>query len=86
MTQHVLIRFQQRHISYAEVKETILCGEIIEEYPDDYPYPSCLILGETAAGRTLHIVAGLSETNLWIVTAYEPDSSKWSEDFRRRKD
>ena len=20
-------------------------GEIIEQYPDDYPYPSCLILG-----------------------------------------
>lgn len=86
MTQHVLVRFQQRRISYAEVKEIVLSGEIIEDYPDDYPYPSCLMFGKTAAGRVLHVVVGLSETSLWIVTAYEPSPAKWSEDFRHRKE
>ena len=27
-----------------EVLETLNAGEIIEEYPDDQPYPSCLVL------------------------------------------
>jgi len=29
-----------------EVVEALDAGEIIEEYPDDQPYPSCLILVE----------------------------------------
>ncbi|MFG6337693.1 MAG: DUF4258 domain-containing protein [Lachnospiraceae bacterium] len=32
------------------INDIIFCiheGEIIEQYPDDYPYPSCLILGFT---------------------------------------
>lgn len=85
VTQHVLMRFQQRNITYSEIKETIICGEIIEDYPNDYPYPSCLILGKTVAGRILHTVVGLSDTKLWIITAYEPDSSQWSDDFKKRK-
>ena len=63
VTQPMLRRLQQRHITYCEVKEAILQGEIIEEYPTDFPYPSCLILGVTIAGQILHVVAGLSETN-----------------------
>jgi hypothetical protein len=39
-----------------EALEVLHAGEIIEEYPDDTPYPSCLILGRTASGRSLHIV------------------------------
>lgn len=85
VTQHVLMRFHQRNISYAEVKEVIKSGEIIEDYPNDYPYPSCLILGKTAEGRILHTVVGLSETKLWIITAYEPDAEQWTEDFKTRK-
>ena len=30
-----------------EVFEAISMGEIIENYPDDEPYPSCLIYGRT---------------------------------------
>lgn len=41
VTQHILVRCQQRDISYKE---------IIEEYP----YPSCLILGTTIKGRRMH--------------------------------
>ncbi|WP_019227212.1 DUF4258 domain-containing protein [Sedimentibacter sp. B4] len=32
-------------IKTAEIENCILSGEIIEEYPDDYPYCSYLILG-----------------------------------------
>ena len=39
-TQHCLQRMQERDISRADVKNGIATGEIIEEYPDDFPNPS----------------------------------------------
>lgn len=85
VTQHFLMRCQQRGISYGEIKEVIKNGEIIEEYPDDYPYPSCLILGMTVDGRKIHVVAGVGEMKLWLITAYEPAPSQWDELFKKRK-
>ena len=85
ITAHALLRFQCRNISYNEIKEIISSGEIIEDYPNDYPYPSCLIMGKTEGGRNLHTVVGLSETKLWIITAYEPNVNEWSIDFKKRK-
>lgn len=35
---------------------------------------------------TIHIVAGLGDNKLWLITAYEPDQDKWSEDFKTRKE
>ena len=40
-TQHCLQRMQERDISRADVKNGIKTGEIIEDYPDDFPNPSC---------------------------------------------
>ncbi len=39
-----------------EVAEAVASGRIIEDYPDDSPYPSCLIFGTTDAGRPIHMV------------------------------
>ena len=86
VTQHILMRCQQRNITYEEIKKVIRNGEIIEEYPDDYPFPSCLILGMTMDGRTIHIVVGMGEDRLWLVTAYEPDPEQWDNEFRTRKE
>lgn len=55
VTQHILIRCQQRNIIYEEIKEVICSGEIIEEYLDDYSCPSCLILGMTMKKRKIHV-------------------------------
>ena len=86
ITQHMMLRFQQRGIRYYEIKEALLRGEIIEDYPHDFPYPSCLGLGITPAERKLHIVVGIGDGKLWIITAYEPDPARWSADFRVRKE
>ena len=40
---HALERMQERDISRRDVKNRIMQGEIIEDYPDDFPHPSCLI-------------------------------------------
>lgn len=43
-TAHVAQRIQERNISRHDVMNCILTGEIIENYPQDYPHPSCLSL------------------------------------------
>lgn len=69
-----------------DVRAVVDGGEIIKSYPDDTPYPSCLLLGWVNA-RPLHIVAadapGIGETI--IITAYEPDPAQWEPDFKRRR-
>jgi hypothetical protein len=69
-----------------EVYEAVLSGKVIENYPDDFPYPSCLIYGRTRKGRPIHMVCAYSAVELLgiVITAYEPDPEKWS-DFLRRK-
>lgn len=83
---HFVERGRRRNISYKETKEAIINGEIIEEYPDDYPFPSCLILGVTVGGKVLHVVAGIGNGRLWLITVYEPDKARWSSDFKTRKE
>ncbi len=60
-------------------------GEIIEEYPTDYPYPSCLLLGISTSEKYLHAVIGVGNGYLWLITAYYPDSKKWDDTYKVRK-
>ena len=85
MTDHVLDRISERDIKYDDIKQAILSGEIIEQYPDDYPYPSYLILGLSVENKQLHAVIGMGKGKLWVVTAYYPSSDKWEDDYRTRK-
>ena len=73
-------------IGEKEVKEAIANCEIIERYPEDKPYSSFLLFGQTNARRPLHIVCAPVEVEkvLVIITVYEPNSSQWI-DYRRRK-
>jgi len=84
-TSHILERIFQRGISADDVKNVLVSGEIIEQYPSDYPFPSCLILGRTEAEKALHVVCGSNGAELWLITAYFPDSAEWSEDYRQRR-
>lgn len=84
-TEHVLKRLLQRDISQASVVQAVLSGEVIEQYPDDYPFPSCLLLGSTAAGTALHVVCGQGPGEVWMITAYRPDLAEWEDDLKTRK-
>jgi hypothetical protein len=70
-----------------ELLEVLASGEIIEDYPDDRPYASCLVFGRAFSGRPLHIVCApvLDETSLIVITTYEPDPDRWEADFKKRK-
>ena len=85
-TIHVSKKLLQRSISAFEVETSISNGDIIENYPDDYPYPSCLLMGKTVDDRVLHIVCAIYDNKLWIITAYEPNLIEWEADYRTRKE
>lgn len=85
-TNHIFIRLVQRNINMSDVKQAIMTGEIIERYPDDYPYPSCLIVGMNVDNTYIHVVCGSNAEELWLITAYYPDPEKWSEDYKSRKE
>jgi hypothetical protein len=80
---HAMTRMHERGIFIDEVLNAIIYGEIIEEYTDDYPYPSCLILGYVNK-KVIHIVCSDSDP-VYIVTAYEPNLNKWYDDYKTRR-
>jgi hypothetical protein len=69
-----------------EVYEAICTSEVVEEYPDDTPYPSALLLGMTRTNRPLHIVCAYDAEGKQaiIITVYHPDPQRWDY-YRRRK-
>lgn len=87
-TRHMLLRLIQRGISTDDVSAAVSNGEIIEEYPDDYPFPSCLILGFRSPGSAIHVVCAVNETDneLWLITAYVPGKDNWMDDLKTRKE
>lgn len=85
LTQHSRRRFMERGILLEDVENVIKNGSIIEEYPDDYPFPSCLILGKSNE-KNLHVCASLKDDYIYIITAYIPDSTRWESDLKTRKE
>lgn len=83
--QHALERMQERDISRADVKNCIMNGEIIEDYPDDFPHPSCLIFGHMVNNRIIHVVVSKDIDTIGIITAYIPNTDKFEEDLKTRR-
>jgi len=83
---HAIQRMFQRRIGVDDVRHVLATGEVIEEYPSDYPYPSRLVLG-WCGSRPIHVVmadnAEAQET--MVITVYEPDPAHWEPGFKRRK-
>lgn len=69
-----------------EIEHVIDSGEVIEDYPEDEPFPSRLILG-TVQNRPLHVVVAEEKDSdiTHVVTAYQPDLDQWENGFKRRK-
>ena len=83
---HVTQRMFQRNISDEEVLAIVARGQIIEQYDEDFPFPSVLLNGLTRTGRPLHVVAGIdaTERRIFIITVYQPDPLRWSDNLTRR--
>lgn len=66
-------------LSYDEIFFSVLQGEIIEDYPGDKPFPSCLVHGGTFSGEPVHSVWAYNEASQWavLITVYRPDPERW---------
>ena len=83
---HVFKRMAERGFSPDAVKSVIENGTVIKDYPDDTPYPSRLILGFDGE-RPVHVVSAYNAENdtEYVITVYEPNALKWSDDFTERR-
>ncbi|MCR4818710.1 MAG: DUF4258 domain-containing protein [Fretibacterium sp.] len=53
LTQHGRKRLAERGIRIRDVCRAIESGEIIEDYPDDFPFPSCSSLATMDASFSI---------------------------------
>lgn len=83
---HALQRMFSRSISEEEVRFVVEKGEVIENYENDTPYPSKLILGKFGL-KNLHVVAAVNDADkeIIIITVYEPDPHLWYNNFKTRR-
>ena len=84
---HSAIRMRERGIRADEVKEALINGEIIEDYLEDRPLPSCLVLGYTEKQKPIHVVVAidLDDWIIWVITVYSPSDEEWENGYKRRK-
>ena len=83
LTVHALKRRIERKISTSDIENAIVNGEIIEEYPEDFPYPSGLINGFINDNEPIHIVCAIAD-RIKIITLYKPAENEWF-DYKKRR-
>ncbi len=83
---HAVQRMFERGIGTSDVLAVIEYGEIIAEYPEDFPFPSYLLLGWVKE-RPIHVVVAVNYENrqCYLITAYIPDSKQWHANFKTRR-
>ena len=84
---HGIQRMFEYDIKKIDVEFVIQNSKIIEEYPDDKPYPSYLLLG-FVNNKPIHLVLAIKENEKKgvIVTVYRPDPLLWNNNFSKRRD
>jgi hypothetical protein len=83
---HAIRRMFERRVSTEDVRAVLTHGERIEDYPEDKPFPSYLILS-WVKNRPLHVVAAdnIEDRETFVITVYEPDLTEWEPGFKKRK-
>lgn len=86
-TYHANMRLRGRFISRQAIIESCPNFEVIERYPEDKYFPSCLIRSEYE-GDVFHLLCAVDEQGdnvRIIIAAYRPDPPEWAEGFRNRR-
>jgi len=87
ITDHADEEAHNDNLSFEEVITSVLNGQVIEDYPTDRPFPSCLVFGENYKREPIHSVWAYNEENRWavLITVYRPDPERWIDWKTRRK-
>jgi hypothetical protein len=83
---HALEKMMERGISREIVKQVLINGEVIEDYPDDKPFPTALFLG-WLGGEPFHVVTAFDSLSgcCFVITVYRPDLNHFEPDYRTRR-
>ncbi|MBI5379559.1 MAG: DUF4258 domain-containing protein [Nitrospirae bacterium] len=87
ITDHADDEAQEENLLFDEIVISVQRGDIIEQYPDDKPYPSCLILGKNLKNEPIHSVWAYhaEAKSSVLITVYRPDPKRWTEDWKTRR-
>lgn len=83
ISHHARVRMFERNISTDDLITIISTGEIIEDYPEDEPCPSVLMIGLINA-VAYHTVIAICTDHIRVITVYIPEEDKWIE-YRKRR-
>lgn len=74
---------QNDGLMLAEIEQALVCGRVIEQYPDTGRGESCLLAGFTDQGKPVHVVCAAMADWLIIVTVYIPKPPKFKNPYER---
>ncbi|MEA5535085.1 DUF4258 domain-containing protein [Crocosphaera sp. XPORK-15E] len=87
VSRHAKEEAEADNLTLEEILNSVTKGEIIENYDDDKPYPSCLIYGDNQKQEPIHSVWAYNEDTGYavLITVYRPSPEKWINCRTRRK-
>lgn len=69
-------------LTFTQIEEALLNGQILEQYPNTGRGESCLVLG-FAASTPIHIVCGWRSEKVALITVYVPKLPKFIDPWTR---
>jgi YgiT-type zinc finger domain-containing protein len=75
ITDHADEEARADRLTVDKIFDSVARGEVLEQYPVDRPYPSCLVLGRAGEVEPVHSVWAYNSKTGWavLVTVYRPD-------------
>lgn len=84
-TIHAEIERKADDLTFYQIEEAILAGEILEQYPDDGRGESCLLIG-FSGNIPIHIICGKRGEKITVITVYVPKPPKFIDPWTRSKE
>ncbi|MBN2402724.1 MAG: DUF4258 domain-containing protein [Spirochaetes bacterium] len=83
---HAVQRMFERGIDESDIIKILEHSVTIEDYPDDLPLASMLLLGSITE-NPVHVVVAIDKEKMiiYIITVYKPDLNIWNDDFKTRR-
>ena len=81
-SQHAELERRVDDLTFAQIYEALLNGQILEQYPDTGRGESCLVVG-FAGELPIHVVCGWRGEKVALITVYVPRPPKFIDPWTR---